>query len=134
MITERRFLWWALLGLAIGAVMMHYRIHPPDRGTVYFWGNVLAAIDLLAVSALFLWRRTAVWGLLLNSFIAFLGIILMADFTLVRTIAGQIPVAPSTGLLAWFLHTTFPYSTIAAADFLVGLTLYRLMSAPQTQT
>ncbi|MFU8856969.1 MAG: hypothetical protein ACNA8S_08155 [Deferrisomatales bacterium] len=131
MAAERRMLWLALLGLAIGAVMMHYRIHPPSRGAVYLWGNLFAAADLLIVSSLFLSRRTAVWGVLLNSFIAFLGIILMTDFTLVRTLTGQLPVTPGADPLGWFLHTTFPYSAMATADFLVGLALYRLMTAPQ---
>ncbi|MFH7327042.1 hypothetical protein [Desulfurivibrio sp. C05AmB] len=129
--TEIRLLWWALVGLAIGAVMLHYRIHPPAGGAIYAWGNLLALADLVLVSLLFLSRRRAVWGLLLNSFIVFLGIIMMADYTIYRTLSGTIP-APGADPLGWFLHTSFPYITIALADFLVGLSLYRLMtgSAP----
>lgn len=125
--AERCLLWFTLVCLAMGATHMHYRFHPPDKGIVYFWANQLIFIDLLAVNALFLSRRTAVWGLLLNSFIAFLGIIMMTDFTLVRTLNGTIEVAPGQDLLGWFLHTSFANIIITVPDFLVGLALYRLM-------
>lgn len=131
---ERRMLWFALVALAIGAIMLHFRIHPPTKGVTYFWANLFAAADLLAVSALFLSRRTAVWGLLLNSFIAFLGIILMADFSLVATLTGKLKVTPGADFFGWFLKTTFPDMAIAFADFLVGLTLYRVIMSDRPKS
>lgn len=125
--VERRLLWLTLVCLAVGAAHMHYRFHPPDKGVVYLWANLLIFVDLLVVNAFFLSRRTVVWGLLLNSFIAFLGIIMMADFTLLRTLNGTIEVAPGQDLLGWFLHTSFANIIITVADFLVGLALYRIM-------
>jgi hypothetical protein len=64
-------------------------------------------------------------GLLLNSFLAFLGIIMMADYSLSATLAGQVKVMPSVNFFGWLLATTFPYIMIALADFLVGQALYR---------
>jgi hypothetical protein len=128
--TERRPLWFALVGLSIGASLLHVRIHPPDRGHTYLFANLFAWLDLFVVSGLFLSRRTAVWGLLLNSFIAFLGIILMADFTVVATLTGKIKVSPADDLVRWLLQTTLPDIAIAFADFLVGLGLYRALRGP----
>jgi len=81
------------------------------------------------VSALFRFRSTALLGLLLNSFLAFLGIIMMADYSLSATLAGQVKVMPGADFFGWVLATTFPHIMIALADFLVGLALYRAILA-----
>jgi len=86
-------------------------------------------MDLVLVSALFRFRETALLGLLLNSFLAFLGIILMADFSLAATLAGQIKAMPGQNLFGWFLQTTFPDIMILLADFFLGLALYRAILA-----
>jgi len=122
--TQHRVLWTALLGLAIGATMLHFRIHPPTGGRMYFLANVGAVLDLVLVSTLFLYRGTAVWGLLLNSFLAFMGIILMADYSLDATLHGFIRVKPQENFLGWLLETTFADIMILLADFLVGIALY----------
>lgn len=124
MSTQHRILWTALLGLAIGATMLHLRIHPPTGGGMYLLANVGAVLDLVLVSILFLYRGTAVWGLLLNSFLAFLGIILMADYALDATLHGFIKVKPQENFINWLLQTTFADIAILLADFLVGLALY----------
>ena len=56
---------------------------PRDELT-YLWPTLLSLVDLVLVSALFRFRGTALLGLLLNSFLAFLGIIMMADYSLCR--------------------------------------------------
>ena len=128
MTTQRRQLWVALAALAVGATMLHFRIHPPDELTD-LWPNLFSVIDLVLVSALFLFRGTALVGLLLNSFLAFLGIIMMADYSLSATLAGQVKVMPGADFFGWLLATTFPDIMIALADFLVGLALYRAILA-----
>jgi hypothetical protein len=128
MTTQRRQLWAALVALAVGATMLHFRIHPPDELTD-LWPNLFSVIDLVLVSALFLFRGTALVGLLLNSFMAFLGIIMMADFSLSATLAGQINVMPGQNFFGWLLLTTFPDIMILLADFLMGLALYRAILA-----
>jgi hypothetical protein len=128
MTAQRATLWVALVALAVGAAMLHFRIHPP-KDLTYLWPNLFALADLVLVSALFLFRRTALLGLLLNSFLAFLGIIMMADFSLSATLAGQMKVMPGQSFFGWLLLTTFSDIMILVADFLVGLALYRVILA-----
>jgi hypothetical protein len=129
MTAQRRQLWVALVVLAVGASMLHYRIHTPGEDPTDLWPNLFSVIDLVLVSALFLFRRTALMGLLLNSFLAFLGIIMMADFSLSATLAGQMKVMPGQNFFGWLLLTTFPDIMILVADFCIGLALYRAILA-----
>jgi hypothetical protein len=128
MTTQRTTLWTALVSLALGATWLHYRGHPPDELTD-LWPNLFSLLDLVLVSALFRFRSTALLGLLLNSFLAFLGIIMMADYSLSATLAGQTQLSPGANFFGWLLATTFPYILIALADFLVGQALYRAILA-----
>ena len=130
--TQRHTLWVALVALAVGATMLHYRIHTPGEDPTDLWPNLFSLIDLVLVSSLFLFRRTALVALLLNSFLAFLGIIMMTDFSLAATLAGQVKVMPGQNFFGWLLLTTFPDSMIALADFLTGLALYRAILADKS--
>jgi hypothetical protein len=130
--TQRATLWWALVSLAVGATMLHYRIHTPGEDPTDLWPNLFSLIDLVLVSALFRFRSTALLGLLLNSFLAFLGIIMMADYSLSATLAGQMKVMPGVNFFGWLLATTFPDIMIALADFLTGLALYRAILAEKS--
>ncbi len=65
----------------------------------------------------------------LNSFLAFFGIIMMGDFSLTATLAGQIKVMPGQDFFGWLLSTTFPDIMVATADFFVGLALYQAILA-----
>ena len=123
--TQRATLWWALVSLALGATLLHYRVHAPGDDPTDLWPNLFSVIDLVLVSALFRFRGTALVGLLLNSFLAFLGMIMMADYSLSATLAGQVKVMPGVNFFGWLLLTTFPDIMIALADFLTGLALYR---------
>ena len=125
----RQPLWAALVALALGATLLHLRIHPPSHGLTYVWPNFFAVLDLVGVSLLFLSRSTAILGLLLNSFLAFLGIIMMADFSLSATLAGKMQVLPQTDFFGWLLATTISDCAILLADFLAGLALYRALMA-----
>jgi len=127
--TQRPTLWWALVALAVGATMLHYRIHTPGEDPTNLWPNLFSLIDLVLVSALFRFRSAALLGLLLNSFLAFLGIIMMADYSLAATLAGQMKVMPGQNFFGWLLLTTFSDIMIALADFLTGLALYRAILA-----
>ena len=129
MTSQRSTLWAALMSLALGATLLHYRVHPPGDDPTDLWPNLFSLIDLVLVSALFRFRSTALLGLLLNSFLAFFGIIMMADYSLSATLAGQVKVMPGANFFGWLLLTTFPDIMIALADFLVGLALYRAILA-----
>jgi hypothetical protein len=124
MTAQRAALWVALVALAVSAAMLHFRIHPP-KDLTDLWPNLFSLIDLVLVSALFLFRRTALLGLLLNSFLAFLGMIMMADYSISATLAGQMKVMPGQNFFGWLLLTTFSDIMILSADFLVGLALYQ---------
>ena len=126
--AQRHLLWSALVALAAGATLLHFRIHPP-KDTTFFWPNLFSWIDLGLVSLLFLSRGTALLGLLLNSFLAYLGIIMMADYSISATRDGWIKIMPGANLFGWLLLTTFPDIMILLADFLVGLALYKAIMA-----
>jgi hypothetical protein len=127
--AARQLLWVALVALALGGALLHIRIHPPTKGLTYVWPNLFAWVDLVLVSLLFLNRSTAILGVLLNSFLAYLGIIMMADFSLHAALAGAIEVMPQQSLVGWLLRTTLSDIAILAADLLVGLALYRVIMA-----
>lgn len=122
----RHLLWAALVALALGATLLHLRIHPP-KDTTHLWPNLFSMLDLVLVSLLFLSRSTALLGVILNSFLAYLGIIMMADFSISATLAGQVKVMPGADFLGWLLQTTFADIAILLADLLVGLSLYRVI-------
>ena len=124
--SARHQLWVALVALALGATMLHLRIHPPDELSDV-WPNLFSWIDLVVVSLLFLSRSTAILGVILNSFLAFLGIIMMADYSLSATLAGQVKVMPGADFFGWLLETTLADIAILVADFFVGLALYRVI-------
>ena len=130
--SPRPQLWVALVALALGATLLHFRIHPPEELTDV-WPNLFSWIDLVVVSLLFLFRSTAILAVILNSFLAYLGIIMMADFSLSATLAGQVKVMPGADFFGWLLLTTFPDITILVADFLVGLALYRVIMTESEQ-
>ena len=126
MSPHRTQLWLAQVTMALGAVMIHYIMHPPHHGITYVWGTLFPAIDLFLVSALFLSRRTAVWGLLLNSFLAFFGIIMMTDLIVVGALQGWIKTSFWDNPLRWLMESMLPNVLLAVADFFVGLVLYQL--------
>ena len=121
----------ALFLLAISGFLLHYRIHAfltPDKinqgvfifNTTNFLASLFSIIDAVVVTSLFLSRKTAVFGYLLNGLIVIFGTILMAHFSIVDIMAKSIPMA------SWLTRSTLPDIGIAWADFLVGKSLYDL--------
>jgi hypothetical protein len=124
--TSRHLLWVALVALGLGATMLHLRIHPP-KSLTYLWPNLFSWTHLVVVSLLFLSRRTALLGVILNSFLAYLGIIMMADYSISATLAGQVKVMPGVNFFGWLLQTTFADIAILVGGLMVGLALYQVM-------
>ena len=125
----RKILLAALVLLAVSGLMLHYRIHSfmvPDTlhpgSFVFDSTKFLAALfnstDVLLVTFLFLSRKTAVYGYLLNGMIVIYGSVFMAHYSLAEMTAKAIP------LQAMFLKSTLPDIGIAWADFFVGKALY----------
>ncbi len=129
----------ALFLMAASGLMLHYRIHNfiiPDRlhpGSYQFDGTrflatLLPLIDVLLVTGLFMSRRTAAYGYLLNGLLVIYGTILMAHFSIADIIAKSVP------LQSMLLKSTLPDIGIAWADFFAGKALYDLYMKGENQT
>jgi hypothetical protein len=126
---KKRTLLAALFLLAAAGLMLHARIHSfmvadrLDPSVSVFDGTLFLAalfplVDVVVVTALFMSRRTAVYGYLLNGLIVIYGTIFMAHFSLAEMAAKSIP------LRSMLLRSTLPDIGIAWVDFLVGKALY----------
>jgi hypothetical protein len=125
----RRALLFALFLQALGGLLLHYRIHPfwvadklsPGmfhfRGT-FFLANLFPFVNVVLVTILFLSRKTAIYGYLLNGLIVIYGTIFMTHFSIAGFLANSIP--PSQ----WIMKSLLPDILLAWADFFVGKALY----------
>jgi hypothetical protein len=127
----RRALILALFLLALSGLMLHYRIHnfmvqdPLNPGISHFDSTLFLSflfplIDVILVTALFMTKRTSVYGYLLNGIIVIYGTVFMAHFSIAGLTAKSAPVGD------WFLKSTLPDIGIAWADFFTGKALYDL--------
>jgi hypothetical protein len=122
----RRSLLFTLFLLALGGFALHYKIHPflvAEKGIVHFSGtfflaNIFPFLDVVLVTILFLSRKTAIYGYLLNGLIVIYGTIFMTHFSIVGLMANPMP--PSQ----WIMNSLLPDIGIAWADFFVGKALY----------
>jgi hypothetical protein len=125
----RRALLFALVLVALGGLMLHYRVHPillPDKehpGQTILRGSFVAAallplVDLFVVTALFASRRTAPLAFLLNGMLVIYGTVLMGHFS----IAMLAPKGPT--LADWLFKSTLADISLAWGDFMIGKALY----------
>jgi hypothetical protein len=129
----------ALVLLAVGGLLLHYRIHyfmVADKlhtGNTVFSGSLFLAtliplIDVVLVTGLFCSRKTAVYGYLLNGMLVIYGTVFMSHFSIAQMIAKSIPVQ------SMFLNSTLPDIAVLWADFFVGKALYDLyLKGPREQ-
>jgi hypothetical protein len=121
----------ALFLLAISGLLLHYRIHnfiiaDESQPGIFifdrtkFLATLFPLLDVVLVTGLFMSRKTAVYGYLLNGLIVIYGTIFMAHFSIAEMTAKHIP------LHAIFVKSTLPDIGIAWADFFVGKALYDL--------
>ena len=127
--ATRRALLWALVLVALGGLLLHYRIHPyllADKehpGLAIFRGSYLAAtlvplVDLIGVTALFMSRRTAPLAFLVNGLFVIYGTVLMGHYSIAM-------LAPrGAGAADWLLRSTFADIALAWGDFMIGKALY----------
>ena len=119
----------ALILLSLSGLMLHLRIHffiIADKmhpgsflfDRTLFMATLFPFIDSFVVTALFLSRRTAVYGYLLNGIIVIFGTILMAHFSIAYISAKALPLSDL------LFKSTLPDIGIAWADFFVGKALY----------
>jgi hypothetical protein len=123
----------ALFLLAVSGLLLHYRIHNfmitdtthPGNAIfdrTRFLATLFPVIDVVLVTALFMSRKTAVYGYLLNGLIVIYGTVFMAHFSISEMIAKSLP------LNSLLLKSTIPDIGIAWGDFFVGKALYDLYS------
>lgn len=119
----------ALFLLAAAALLLHLRIHyfmVADKShpgslvfdSTKFFAALLPLIDVVLVTALFMSRKTAAYGYLLNGLIVIYGTVFMAHFSIAEMTAKSIPLQDI------FLKSTLPDIAIAWADFFTGKALY----------
>ena len=125
----KRALLLALFLISLSGLMLHYRIHSfmvpiaANPGTFRFDGTrflsfIFPLIDVVLVTILFMFRKTAVFAYLLNGIIVIYGTVFMAHFSIAEIYAKSIPPE------AWLLKSTLPDIGIAWCDFFVGKALY----------
>ena len=121
----------ALFLLSVSGLLLHYRIHNfmvPDKmnpgsfifDSSKFMATLFPLIDVVLVTSLFMSRKTAVYGYLLNGLIVIYGTIFMAHFSIAEITAKSVPFP------AMLLKSTLPDIGIAWGDFFVGKALYDL--------
>jgi hypothetical protein len=119
----------ALVLLAAGGLLLHARVHPfmlPDKlnpgnlifDMTRFFSFIFSLTDVVVVTLLFLSRKTAIYGYLLNGLIAIYGTVLMTHFSIVDMSVHSIPFSQV------LIKTTLPDIGICWADFFVGKALY----------
>ena len=126
----RRTLIVALFIMAVAGFLLHYRIHPfmtPQDAlhpnilvfnATNFLAFIFALVDVFVVTGLFLSKRTALYGYLLNGLIVVYGTVFMAHFSIAQFIAQSAPPAK------WIINSTLPDIGMAWADFFVGKSLF----------
>jgi uncharacterized protein involved in response to NO len=115
--------------LALAGLLLHARIHffmVPDKmnpgssifDSTRFLSFIFPLIDVIIVTLLFLSRKTAIYGYLLNGLLVIYGTVFMAHYSLAEMAAKSIPLSQM------LLKSTLPDIGIAWADFFVGKALY----------
>jgi hypothetical protein len=115
--------------MAVSGLLLHARIHPfltPDKANpdqMLFRGSYVAAtflpiLDVVLVTLLFSFRRTAAYGYLLNGLLVIYGTVLMGHFAIAKLASIDAP------LYIKLFKSTLPDIGLAWADFLVGAVLY----------
>jgi len=121
----------ALFLFAVSGLMLHFRIHNfmiADKSipgnfvfdSTRFLATLFPLIDVVLVTALFMSRKTATYGYLLNGLIVIYGTVFMAHFSISEIIAKSVPLS------SMLLKSTLPDIGIAWGDFFVGKALYDL--------
>jgi hypothetical protein len=134
----------ALFLLALGAFSLHLRIHPvfvEDKHTheakedhhheateektgasfngTHFLAAFFSFVDLLLITALFCFKRSAIYAFLLNGMFCILGTILMGHFTMAQL------WGTGASLADWlYLKSTLADIFVVGADFLLGKAVY----------
>ena len=109
----------ALVLLATAGLLVHPRLQTGSAANQVV-STAVSVLDLLLVTALFMRRRTALYGHLLNGLFVLYGTVMMGHFSIVRHLAAGGKTA------ALFLNPGFEGVLTLWADFFAGYALWRL--------
>jgi len=115
----RSILLGALVAMATGGFMLHTRIHPIAQNPSSLVPLCAGILSIVVVPLLFLSGRTMAYGYVLNGFLAIIGTVVMAHFSLVHW-----PV-PAT-LENILIKTLLADILILWGKFFVGKALFEL--------
>jgi hypothetical protein len=80
----RTILLAALASISLGGFLLHARIHPVAQNQANLIPALSGLLSVIAIPLLFCFRRTLVWGYVLNGFTAIIGTVVMAHFSIAR--------------------------------------------------
>jgi hypothetical protein len=115
----KRVLLASLAAVSLGGFLLHTRIHPVAHNPANLIPALSGLLSVLAIPLLFSFRRTLVWGYLLNGFTAVIGTVVMAHFSIVHW-------PQPANLPALLLNTTLADILILWGKFLLGKALFDL--------
>lgn len=109
----------SLFFLALDGLLLHLRVHPPADHEVNILPLVSGIVSVFLLPLLFCLRRTLVPAYIINGFLAIIGTITMAHFSLVNF---KGPVTISNILI----NTTFASIAVCWGKFAVGKAIFDL--------
>ena len=80
----RAILLVALITIALGGFMLHYRIHPIAQNPSFLVPFFSGILSIIIVPLLFLFPKTIGYGYVLNGFLTLIGTVVMTHFSLTR--------------------------------------------------
>lgn len=115
----RSILLLALITLALGGFMLHFRLHPIAENPAFLVPFVAGILGVVVVPVLFLFRQTLSYGYVLNGFLAIIGTVVMGHYSL----AHWPPAATLQGVL---FNTLLAEILILWGKFFIGKALFEL--------
>ena len=112
-----------LAASALGGLLLHTRIHPVAGNPANLIPLLAGLLSVIVIPVLFCYRRTLVWGYVLNGFTVIIGTVVMAHFSLVHW---PRPVALPTLLPTLFFNTLLADIMMLWGKFFIGKALFDL--------
>jgi len=110
---------FGLFLLGIGGWLLHLRIHPPAGGISLWIPFISGMISVFFIPLFFCFRPTVTLGYIVNGFLAIIGTITMAQFSLAH-LPAQLSVA------SIILNTTLADIAVLWGKFTIGKALFDL--------
>ena len=109
----------ALVTLSLGGFLLHVRIHPFSQNASNVIPVISGVLSILVIPVLFSFKNTIAYGYVLNGFLAIVGTIVMAHFSIAHW------PTPTT-LESIILQTTLADILIVWSKFFIGKSLFDL--------